>query len=298
MSAQLPDSSEWRLSTANGIPYKLIEGPTGSFNYNGEAKFKEVYIIEENRLLDFIEESFPPSFLSGDSINFTTPRLMPGSRAVYTTDVTYDPLEDGLPMDPFNNDPEERDGGSAPNGTYARYLKLNISYEAGKPADESDPTTYLQVNGRGSAEFLNIQSSGSTWEGGDPLQQINLPINQVVAETEWTVTFPSMTPPAVAWLFNRARPFLGQVNGSIFGLINNAPVESVLFTGIGFSESFSSEFNENKEGQVEMSFLEKRIHGAYGHNHFYRPDTGQFERIILPDGSYVYNHVNLNAIIG
>jgi len=298
MSAQLPDSSGWRLSTANGIPYKLVEGPTGSFNYNGEAKFKEVYIIEEDRLLDFIEESFPPSFLAGDAINFVTPRLMPGSTAVYTTDVAYEPLEDGIPCDPFNNDPEIRDGGNAPNGTYARYLKLTISYEAGKPTDENDPTTFLQVNGRASAEFLNIQSGVATWENGQPVQQINLPINQTVAETEWTVTFPSMTPEAVAWLFNRARPYLGSVNSTVFGLINSAAAETILFTGIGFSESFSSEFNDNKEGQVELSFLEKRINGTFGHNHFYRPDTGTFQRIIKPDGNFVYSQLNHNNIIG
>jgi len=292
MSAQLPDSSGWRLSTANGIPYKLVEGPTGSFNYNGEAKFKEVYIIEEDRLLDFIEESFPPSFLAGDVLNFVTPRLMPGSTSVYTTDVSYDPLEDGKPCDPYDNDSD------APDGTYAQYLKLNISYEAGKAPDEDDPTTFLQVNGRASAEFLNIQSGGATWENGDVVRQINLPLNQIVAETEWTITYPSMTRAAVNWLFNRARPYLGSVNSAVFGLINNAPVETILFTGIGFSEEFSSDHNDNKEGRVELSFLEKRINGQFGHNHFYRPDAGSFQRVIKPDGNFIYTRLNHNAIIG
>jgi len=291
------DPSTWRLRTTGGIRYKLVEGPTGSFNAQGDAEFSETYIIQASDLLDFVNESFPLPLLSGDQINWRANRLMPGSKAIYTMDISYTGLVDGKPLDPFGADP------TTPSDTYCNFLKLSIKYKPGSEKDDSNPETFLSVSARASAEYLTLGNRGNAkWDDGSALRDPNVPISQTIAETEWTVSWPRVPNDVIPILFNRCRPYMGCVNSTTMAIVNNAPAESLLFTGMSFSEEFNASGYttlERKCGQVSVSFLEKRIAavgGPYGHNHFYNPATNRYQRVIKVGGGYVYQLANLAAM--
>jgi len=287
------DASTWRRRTAGGIPYKIIEGPTGNVSREEGASFTEVYIIRASDLLPFIYESFPLAEASGDNIVWAYPRLMPGCTNIYTRSISYTGLINDRPLDPFGADAD------APEH-YEQFLKVTIQYDLMKEPEDEGPM--LEISARSSAEYLMLGADGNTrWQDGAVVRNINAPINQLVSETEWAVSFPKVPVNLIPTIFNRCRGFMGAVNSTVMSTLHDAPAESILFTGMSFQEQFSlgGAIDLRNTGQVSVTFLEKRIQapdGPFGHNHFYRPEAGQYQRILRADGSSVYTQLDLEKM--
>lgn len=297
------DPQEWRLETEGGVRYKRLAGsPRGTFNEDGSASVEEEIIIQASDLEAFLVESYPSLEAVEGMLSWTIPRKLPGTNYLFTKSIDFTNLDEGsVPSDPFGIDPE------APERTYDDFLKLTIKYQTAPENQQQQSQTYLKVSARASAEYLTVGARGdSKWgdEDGDDVEDIDVPINQIVSETEWTVSWPRVKRDAVPVLFGQARPFMGTVNSSDLGILYGAAAETVLFTGMSFDQTFIYDFssddnNQNPGGSIQVTLLEKRIltpDGIAGHNHFFRPSTGKFERIVKPDGSYVYPAVNLNAL--
>jgi len=294
--------SGWRLKTANGIPYKLMEGyPKGSFEEQ-EARVEESYIIHSAHFWPFILESFPPTV----GLIGPPPRRLPGSVAMFTRSISFEPLRSSLPADPFGQD------GSAPAGTYDNFIKLNITYTSGKASDsernEEDPITFLNVSADLSGSFHQAPMSGqSKWEKelglftkDEPVKEINLPVVVNQPQIEWTATLQRVDHSSFSSLLNKARGKLGKINQSVMPVLYNAYVNTVLFLGFSYSEEFSwRDGIVNGSGTATWKLLEIAIDQEgtpVTHNHVWNPEQGKFRVLLRPDGNKLYAETNLNTI--
>jgi len=294
------DSRSWRLR-AGAIPYKLMDpSPTGSVN-ESSATIEEKYIIRAANLPAFLALSFPLGIaLDEENIALTPNRRYPGSNAYVTSSVTYAPLEEGLPCDPYGIDPY------APAETYCENLIVTITYVTGKQTeDEEDPTSILEISADAAGEFIMHSAQGKcTWgaAGGNPVQGTQVPVSKFVPETQWAVRWPSINREFVPRIMTAMRNRLGKINSSDMPLLMGAKKTTVLFVGYSYSEQYTwREGIENAPAVIDMKFLEKHIEqddNVIGHNHFFREDTGKFELLFLPPpgGGNVYAEADLNNL--
>ena len=295
------DPSNWRLETAGGIKYKLLEGfPRGSFDPEA-AKIQEQYIIQASDLQAFVEETFSSMFLWSDNVIFWEPtRPMPGLPLLRTATLDFEPFEGSKPGDPFGSD------AGAPSATYDQFTKVTVNYETSKDRepDPNDPTTFLEVSANAGGEYLMIQVQGEAhWggAGGDPVQGPNIPVTKTIPETEWTVRWPRVPNALLPALIAQMRASMGLVNSGVMPLLRGAVAETVLFMGYSLRETFSWRNTdvESPPVEVEMMFKEKHVvqdGEVLGHNHVHRDDKGEFQKLFLPNNEPAYASTNLNAM--
>ena len=303
------DPSEWRLSTDGGIPYKLVEGfPSGSFEAEN-AEAEEQYIIRASDLSAFVLESFPAhDVVGGDSFFFQPRRAFPSLSTLRTRRVSYKPLEQGKPTDPYGIDPDASDE------TYADFLSVTINYftDKGENVDPNNPFTFLEIAADASGEFLMlpVRSGESEWQ--DPeipaepdfdvnVKGLNAPISQLIPEIEWTVTWSQIDNLFFSILLPIMRSNLGKVNLTPMPLLYFAPSQTLLFVGFSMrqQESWRGGLGGIPPVQIEMKFIEKHIDiggEIVGHNHFWREEEGRFVELNIRDGEPVYRKANLNAM--
>lgn len=284
------DPSTWRLHTAGGIPYKLVDGnPTGSFDEEN-AEVTEKYIIQASNLQAFVKESFPPMIVWDGRFSFESKRPYPGLSTLVTQRVSFEPLEPGKPCDPYRIDP------GAPEGTYAEFLRLTISYATQKQndVDPDDPETFLEVSADAAGEFLMLpaDNANAKWSTDlEPVTGLNVPLGQMIPQTDWTVRWPQLPAAYLPTVLGRIRAVMGRVNGDVMTLLHNAEVETVLCMGYSFREqdSWRADLDGRPPVELEVKFLEKSLPGEVpiGHNHFYRQDTGEYDTLLM-SGEKVY----------
>ncbi|KKN88381.1 hypothetical protein LCGC14_0249440 [marine sediment metagenome] len=292
------DPSTWRLRTASGIRYKLMEGfPTGTFE-DENATAEEQYIIQAPNLFAFVLESFPPPIVIGNFFINLPKRSFPSLVSLQTKRISYQPFEDGRPSDPFGIDL------GAPDGTYADFLLVTISYATGKNSgDDNNPTTFLEISSSATGEIITIPTTGNNFGSptGDPVQDGVVPVSQVIPETEWTVRWSQIPNTFFDVLLNVMRPLMGRVSSVPMPLLRNADASTILFMGWSHEEQFTwkKNFVDAPPIQVEMHFVEKNLNidgFTIGHNHFYNPKTGAWEQLFNAKGELVYRSGNLNKM--
>ncbi len=304
------DPSEWKLQTANGIPYKLFEGsPTGSFEEEN-AVAQEEYIIRASDLFSFVTESFPPMFTVDSSFSFGNKRTFPGLNTLLTRRISYEPFPSVFPSDPFGSAPEPDPGDpvavAKAAATYTNFLKLTIEYGTGKNGSDTDPNSFVEISADAGGEFIGAPTGKeATWyPNGDAVEQVNLPRTIIIPETDWTVRW-GQIPRAffTATFIVIIRSRMGKVNSAAMPLLMGAAPGTILYMGYSMREQLS--WRTGLTGQpleapveLEMRFSEKHLAVGgeiLGHNHFYRKDAGEFQEIRI-DGKKTYEETDLNAL--
>ena len=295
------DPSTWRLETDGGIKYKLLQGhPNGTFDQEA-AEITEEYIIQSKDFEDFIEESFPPTVISGILWTYATRREYPGFGRLFTDTVAFGPLEDNKPCDPYDSDP------TAPDGTYSDFLKLSINYKVSSDSRD-DPSNnldqqFLEISSSTAGDFVTMPvQHDDKWDSlaGDDIKDINVPANKLIPMTEWSVKWPRVPPSVYQILLARSRLLIGTVNLFTVPTLYNPPAETLLFVGFSHRELYSWR-EDGPQVEFTLNFLEKHIKfdgGAAvafpGHNHFFRPGVG-WQRLLI-NGEVVYPLLDLNPL--
>lgn len=250
--SSLEDWKNWRGRTRGGIPYRVMTR-TGEHEYT-KSTVTEVYVIRAIHLGLFLFESFPIAAQVFDEPTYN-PRLLPGvpsAARMATRRITWEPLVEGLPVDPFLVDR------FASLETYGRYLKVTITYDNDydkkTPKKGPDPYTYLEIKGDASGQFLSVPCAGNSAylspndelsANRDELKRPNTDASAtmhiLVPETTWTVTWRGVR--YKFWtdvLLPNIRATLGNCNSAACPWLYDAPPETVLFTGYNFSEEYAS----------------------------------------------------------
>jgi len=279
----MEDTSQWRLQTSSGIPYRLVNR-SGSFSYEG-AEASEVYIIAASDLLSFVTTAFPEPYAMLGTLYYPQQPVMPGLGTLVPTNMTWKPHVDGLPCDPFGADT------GAPSGTYQDYIEVTIDYGLTPSNDQqpepNDPFTFLEVSANASGVFLSSPldgaNKGRAWElpdwvvegdhitGGESsvIHESNIPFTVTETQVEWTIRWPSI--PFSFWsnyLMARLREKLGTVNSSPMGILHNAPMDTILFLSYSASTSFTWRAGRTGQNpiQLQMNFLEKNFQTEEDYN--------------------------------
>lgn len=298
------DSSLWRLRTAGGIPYKLMEGyPKG--NVGEGTGVQEQLIIEATQLRAFVNESFPPAILTGWGYwAFFNNRACPRFPLQFTKNISFEPYPKDKPGDPTELDP------TAPEGTYSRFLLLTIDYAPAKTNPNKDddrndePQTYVEYSCDASGEFLMLPSNGAQarWgpSVGDAALEQPMRIPKIIPTLDWSVKYPRVNRVVFFSLMDRVVAKLGKVNNAVLLYLNNAAAETVLFAGFSIRAQYNfTDTVESGELSLDMKFLQKPVDDGngviVGHNHHFRPETGKWERLMI-NGQPTYQTTDLSEL--
>jgi hypothetical protein len=308
------DPSTWRLQTDGGIPYKLKAGPKGSLG--SATTIEETIIIQASMLKQFLAEcQIEFLILPTGALSVLGGRTLPGIPTLWVNGITFGPNNDSRPCDPFSSD------GGAELGTYEQFLELGLTYAPlGTGATADEPATFLEVTSDAAAEFLTVKPSANMFfqassahpgPDGVPItagtlevvSNPNLSAYKLVPQVEWSVNFPRFRWEYLGYLVALARPRLGKVNLETMAMLGNAQPETILFVGMSIRQECQMVMNAGVPtfktmAQVNLKFSEKYVSENLtikGHNHFYREDTGTFDRLLI-DGDSVYTSANLSAI--
>ena len=305
------DKSLWRLTTSNGIKVKLIDR-SGGFS-RGDAEGTEIYIIKAEDLLQFVELGLPtPIFEAG--VVYPGRAVMFGIPSLIVENITWKGLVEGVPIDPFGQDP------GAPEGTYQDDIEVTVKYKPrekakdGDDSDPNDPTSFLQISSRASGEFIAPPITGNArwwkwspifgpgfnpdiigWEFIDAgeVTEADIPSTVLSSLTEWTVSWPQI-PHDYFYdaILPRLRATRGTVNKFTVGLLHNPPPDTLLFNGWSTNEEYLWDLSSVRKPPIslDMSFVEKNFlspDAALGNiqvtwQHIYRPGKGW--QVIILDG--------------
>ena len=298
------DVSTWRWMTPGGIPYRWKEGSTGSVSLEN-ASLTGIYIIRSHDLLAFVTEVFPVPIVFGGILIRASTINFPGFPALRAKGVSWKALVDGLPIDPFNNDP------GAPDGTYCPFLEVTITFGTVPSNDQDssdplDPYTFLEISSHTSVDILTTNVRGNLeWVDDTGVREnvkevdVNNPLIEV--NTEWNVSW-SQIP--FAWynavMLPKLRDLKGNVNDAIMPAFHNAPIETILFAGYSArcSHTWRAGYAGASPVTVDFTFVEKNFEDSAGvqvtHNHMYRPGVG-YEKLEL-DANPIYKLGDLNSM--
>lgn len=294
--------SSWRLRTAGGIPYCLMEGyPKGSFGED-DAEVQEQYLIQAEDLYDFVVESLSDTDVYPGGIwYYRKPRPYPGLSFLLTRKVDVEPFDSSRPADPFGID------SSAPDKTYGEFVKVTISYGN---VDASDPeqqdNNLLDISCNASGELLQYPPRGNArledpsigYGSTKPVKDLVYPYVKNVPMLEWSVKFRRILASRLSVSLNTARGMLGKVNSAAVPLLYVTDAEVLLFAG--FSLQFARSWRSvDRFGTADLKFVEKRVvedGSVKGHNHFFDPSTHRWLRLILNGSRYAYESANLNTL--
>lgn len=318
MAGHLEDPSQWKLTTASGVPYK-IKQMEGSFQQTTGSVTLTV-LIPSDRLFDFAEEMLPPPVQFGQ---LYIPRYtkFPGANLV-VTNLRFKSFDDQLPIDPFGFD-----SSPGPN-TYFGTIEVVIDFgpQPHQDPQPNDPKTFLEVSGSTTGEFIHTTGASITWiEESDKTEddeessassqssmsttrrqrgRVNrtphVPSTIMAPLTQWDVKW-KMVPYNyfVSVLKPRINLLLGKVNSHPFSVCFATTPTTLLFASHSFNYSFSwrNGFVENPLVDVTFKFIEKRIlwqGRVMGHNDAWKPGVGWSG--ILIGGKPPYERINFNSL--
>lgn len=319
------DPSLWRHRTEGGIPYKLMEGhPKGSFG-DDAATATEIYLIQASDLSDFVDEVMSQSEAwPGGGWRHRPARGLPGYPALRTKKVDWEPHEGGLPCDPFGAgeysswaSPQE-----APAGTYAKFLKLTISYSTSKLDDKDQDL--LEISCSGAGEFLLLPpSEAKVHDDGAPdgppkpkqIPDPGFPLTVSVPGVEWSVKYNRIPRSEMPTVLSLCRGMLGKVNNAPVPLLMATGIHTLMFMGFSMRAKWSwrtptavkpptvdNLMNDpNLWFELDLKIQEKCLTKdgvTIGWNHFLTP-WGTWEKI-LPTGEvgkFCYDAVDFSPLL-
>jgi len=297
----MESESRWALRTPGGIPYKLLRrSGTASMTGAEGTEFVEEIVIRADRLSEFLEEATWRMVMRQGYIEPHTGMRMSGLVSMEVSKITWESFDPSKPVDPFGCDP------TAPPGTYSDYLRLRLHYTPSKSPEDEEPDKQhdvwqvVDVSANASANVIHGEVRNATW--AEDNEQVEPDIsNQVLEPTvTWTVRWQSIPRKYFRdTLIERLRDYIGKVNSVKFEALNDAPPETVLFTGWGFQTqtTWSSESTDYKPIELNLTFVEKNFtHKGkqITHQHVWRPGKGWQE--IRVGGSKLYETADLNNI--
>lgn len=271
MASDFDDPSKWRLKTPLGTPYKW-KSLEGDFE-PASANMSIEVLIRSTDMLIFAEEMLPPPVQFGNL--FIPQYTLFGKTNLRVAKVAFKSFDDGSPIDPFGFDP------LAPSialgqkaDTYYPVILATISFASPTfpTPDAADPTTFLEVRGSTSGEFLHATPTATFWQDvdekgnyvGDPEKnrQENVPCTVLNPQTQWTVKW-SRIP--LTWFASTLKPRLdsviGKINSKPFSVLRVAAPQTLLFSGYDYDYSLTwqSTFINQPMVTLNLKFLEKNI---------------------------------------
>jgi len=239
---------DWRLTTAGGLKYKLLEGyPTIEQTEEGTTA-TEKYLMRSQDAGAFAFESRPPPYVLGFFIVQPPYRALPGSGGwAVTRSVSFAPHGAGLPWDPLG-----MDSGAEP-GTYADLCEATIQYSTGKAAetrDPSNPETFLEHSMQVGGEFYQLKSAKQYYAEDDLDPDVDPPLAAGSGRAIESESVPGAHKAVITIEHNFRWPFvlipdwatiiktLGTVNDAVKPLFKNAPIETVLFSGVSGNQKY------------------------------------------------------------
>lgn len=314
------DFDNVRLTTAGGIPYKRVSGPT-YYEDREKASAQERIIIPALALDEFMAEALPAPIIIADLIVIDPARRLPGAAHLITKSVSMTPVDESRPIDPFGSDL----GAGALNQdewerTYGALVYLDITYETGvgnedeeNEPDSNDPVTFLEHSLSAGVEYLSIPPTKlEEAEGEDPeANQQSYSANRdqqlgafkLIPTVEHTLKWKWALRPNWTTIYET----LGKVNDRPIKIFNRAKKEHVLFTGLSGSQSYRLfRSRRNQKGLIvdpwslEFRFSQRTINDGgeqYGWNHVYSPKKGKWVKIKREDtGRFLYEDADMNAM--
>lgn len=303
------DMSGVRLTTAGGIPYKLINPyPTFGGELDSLTGEEEV-IISKAELEDFLLECIPrnnhitsPTFSAID-----LPRKMPGAAALSCVKFEVTAVDQTRPIDPFNADPAIVPG-LAPD-TYGPLVKVHLWYAAVSRSFVRDVTVGV------GAEYLHIPPSAA-WVSDLPEatasglisvatngtvgitllspsgfsavanQDALLGMYKVIPTAEWSYKLQPVALPLTAW--SQIYFYLGKLNSrQSTALCENAIVDTVMFTGVSAQKIYTNYLQTDLSSWlIELKFSQRCITDGdycYTWNHTYSPKKGKWIKMVRAD---------------
>jgi len=303
MPSLLTDAATWRLTTAGGIKYKLMNGyPRGSYDFEKNvAVAEEKIIILASTLASFIDEcySFPTIIYPAGIFMIRFPRLMPGTFNMVTKSLSWEGLDSSMPVDPFSAD------SAALANTYDNYVVVTIQYESAKMGqqerDPHDPQTFLEVSKSTTREFVMLPSKGFWASDGEVVKNINVPVTRLQPEKIWNVQWPTVDREFLEALEARSDTMTGKLNSVVMPLLYNAPAETVMYLGMDTSEVYQFVDGQilKPAAQVTMKFLQKSLQKdgkVLGHRHYFREETGEWDKLQLRGNKEIFETADLNTL--
>ncbi len=306
------DWSTVRLSSPGGIKHKVVDG----LKLKGDDEKLSATLslfIRATDFEDFLEEMFPQPSLIGTGIQIVSRLHLLGAPYLRLKSFDTDIVEAGLPQDPMGADP------SAPLGTYAPTMRVNLTFETmneseENPPDENDPITFLEHSLNAGAEYLQIPPKrlevsekdveeyvpgGAPPNDAEPNKDQNLHAYKVIPTIEHSLKWKYVLRPAWTTIFQT----LGKVNSSQLAIFNNAKRETVLFTGLSgqrtyrfFRRRLTAEQQRERSWSLDFKFAQRNIYEGnkiYGWNHVYSPAKTKWVRIIRETGVELYETADL-----
>jgi hypothetical protein len=288
------DFDNVRLSTAGGIPHKVVEGV--HFAGDDESLTAELgLVIQASRFEDFLEEMFPTPIVLGDLVTISPRMYLLGAPYLRLKSFRTSAAIPGKPLDPLGVD------SSAPDGTYGTLMRIDLSFatlnenDENEP-DEGDPTTFLEHSVNAGSEYLQIPPKkievsekdvdeytpgGAPPADAEPNRDIKLGIYKNIVTVEHSLKWKFALNPPWTTIYQT----LGKVNNQALSIFKNAKKETVLFSGISGQQSYRF-FRRRATASpwsLDFKFSQRYIHEGgkhYGWNHVYSPAKNKWVRPI------------------
>jgi hypothetical protein len=309
--------SESRFRTPRGTPYTLVNGPTIEYSAHGPLYSTAAYRILRTDCTAFLRELTPSPYkrkgvvYQPEFLSLNVPRLLKPEKV----SVAGLLANDDKPLDPFVTD--SPDGGRLPpnfgsqhqtvspnqsSKTYDDQLLVTVEYGTSLASrfgmKQSDmPESILERSFGVSAELLSLNpnrffrasdsSAAQTTEGddgeeastadpGEAITDMRAPIAKLSSIIEHTLRWRWAIDPD----FSTIMGLLGTVNAERYTWLNNAPIETVMFTGLTGTQDFrAAEFGlATLIAPWDLTYkLAERLavdeSSRYTWNHFFNPSS-------------------------
>jgi hypothetical protein len=252
----LYDPSSWRLATPDGIPYKLKSMSGGISQEDSSAEI--IVIVEAANLYDLGLELFPPPLVVGGAPLIAIPVQLGGfvnlfgylyKVPLFAKKLTWKPVVDGLPVDPFNSDL------TATPGTYKPCVECTVSFEPLKVTQPNqDPKDFIEISGKGTKEYTKTAMPNAKIISSD--QPLKTPAKEflVLANVEkWELKFPLLAASFAQQYVGTLRQLCGKVNQSPFSFLGTSPAETLRIDSYDYDEKWTWSHGNTQSPPVQIT---------------------------------------------
>lgn len=170
-------------------------------------------------------------------------------------------------------------------GDVVAYTKAKCSISYGKL--DYSPETLVTRKWGFSGEFMTLPASSVKWENGDAVENEEISAAKIIPMVEHSLT--RQRCPSIPWTAIKA--CIGKVNSAALNdsIFTNVATHTLLYMGASIDWTLSTDGSE--VWTLEHRFQERRVlDGAdiRGWNHFWRPDTKTWQRLVNNAGGFIY----------
>ncbi len=272
-------------TTDGGISYAEHEGsPTYQIS-QGKLTPTRIFNIAWDDIDDFIVELFPSAQQVGDDYTIGTPLTFPSRDWLVPQSASVAPFD---PQNPswdatvgMNSYP---DGGALVTVQFGQDT-TNTSND-GSDNDQKLITHDVSIGG----EMLMLPQNQLKWwvDGGDDIQvqEEDVRPGKIIPTLEHTITMHNVV--AIPWTAIAAK--IGSVNINVFTLGDFSADEGTLLY-LGVNGNHDINLSGSQAWTISHRFSQRKVAGeaegaaAIGWNHYFRPSTGKWQRIVVNDAA-------------